>query len=89
MFDSMAPDIERGGLNGDNDSNPRPAGCISQRMKELVKGRSASPSSTEESSEANDDEYPHGFTLLFIGVALLMSVFLVGARERLRRSLVD
>lgn len=65
-----------GGVTGSHASNEGNTHDFDLETREVILGEHSSPSNAEESEE-NNDEYPHGLTLFFVVVALVLSIFLV------------
>jgi hypothetical protein len=87
LYNKMKAGFEGHALNSNNVSNLETAIDVNQETKEPIRGHPSSASSTEGYPEV-DDEYPSGLKLMFIGVALLLSVFLVGTLGKTSLSLV-
>ena len=87
LYGKMRAGFEGRALDSNDASNQESAVSVNHGTKELVEGHS-SPASSSEGCPEVKDEYPRGIKLMFIGVALLLSVFLVGTFGKTSLSLV-
>ena len=79
--ESVVPNRMVGSTEGEKDRSSHTSGegntyDFGNETKEVIPEEKSPPSSTEESVEESD-EYPHGLVLLFIVVAIVLSIFLV------------